>query len=105
MGLYPIDCVSCGKPFLWFSGTQDQRCGECVEKSNALPMRRVFRLDVGGEVQIQFNEIKKGDKFRLEPAEGMDDPYIDPSEVGVACGDAYQDNNGTWTVKSEGPLG
>jgi len=29
MGLYAIDCFLCHKPFLWFSGNLDQRCGDC----------------------------------------------------------------------------
>lgn len=30
MGLYPIDCPQCKKPFMWFSGNlPDQRCVEC----------------------------------------------------------------------------
>jgi len=29
VGLYPIDCPSCHKPFVWFSGTTDQRCPDC----------------------------------------------------------------------------
>ena len=33
MGLYPIDCPSCKKPYMWFSGNlPDQRCGECRDK-------------------------------------------------------------------------
>lgn len=33
MGLYAIDCVSCNKPFMWFSGSLDQRCETCVKES------------------------------------------------------------------------
>lgn len=29
MGLYAIDCPSCKKPHMWFSGSMDQRCAEC----------------------------------------------------------------------------
>lgn len=30
MGLYPIDCSSCKRPFQWFSGNgADQRCARC----------------------------------------------------------------------------
>ena len=29
MGLYPIDCPQCKQPHIWFSGTMDQRCGNC----------------------------------------------------------------------------
>lgn len=32
MGLYPIDCASCKKPFMWFSGCLDQRCSDCQNK-------------------------------------------------------------------------
>lgn len=67
-------CVSCGKPFLWFSGTQDQRCGECVEKSNALPMRRVFRLDVGGEDSLM--KLKKGISFVWSPLRAWTIPIL-----------------------------
>ena len=93
MGLYPIDCNSCGKPFMWFSGTLDQRCQECVEKSNALPPMKVFRQDAEGvEVQVEFKEIKKGDRLRFGE-------YSHPLQV-ARC-DAYQDINGTWTLESE----
>lgn len=37
MGLYPIDCPSCKKPFMWFSGNAgDQRCDECRAVVNAV---------------------------------------------------------------------
>lgn len=29
MGLYPITCPQCKQPHIWFSGTMDQRCGNC----------------------------------------------------------------------------
>lgn len=31
MGLYTITCPSCKQPHMWFSGSQDQRCSECVK--------------------------------------------------------------------------
>ena len=33
MGLYEINCVACSKPFVWFSGTMDQRCDVCRKES------------------------------------------------------------------------
>lgn len=30
MGLYPSTCISCKKPFMWFSGNKIQACGECM---------------------------------------------------------------------------
>lgn len=37
MGLYPITCFKCGKPFLWWSGNHlDQRCGDCQKKDPCL---------------------------------------------------------------------
>lgn len=30
MGIYYIPCRTCGKTFAWFSGSLDQRCGECA---------------------------------------------------------------------------
>jgi hypothetical protein len=34
MGLYAIDCPSCGKPFMWFSGNlPEQRCDACIKKT------------------------------------------------------------------------
>lgn len=33
MGLYPIDCSNCKKPFLWFSGNLDTRCPDCIKKA------------------------------------------------------------------------
>ena len=95
MGLYPIDCNSCGKPFMWFSGTLDQRCQECVEKSNALPPMKVFRQDAEGvEVQIEFKEVKRGDRFRFDGEYSL-------YPLQVARCDAFQDCNGTWTLESE----
>jgi hypothetical protein len=29
MGMYAISRKQCGKPFMWFSGSLDQRCYEC----------------------------------------------------------------------------
>lgn len=37
MGLYPINCPSCDKPTLWFSGSTSQVCSECKEKSMNKP--------------------------------------------------------------------
>lgn len=38
MGLYPIDCPICKKPFMWFSGSQNQLCHDCnrgiIEKAD-----------------------------------------------------------------------
>lgn len=34
MGLYPVDCTSCGKPFMWFSGMAFQVCKECRDAGN-----------------------------------------------------------------------
>ena len=32
MGTYDINyCISCGKPFVWWSGHLDQRCIQCQE--------------------------------------------------------------------------
>lgn len=30
MGLYPINCPTCGKGHLWFSGSFDTRCPDCI---------------------------------------------------------------------------
>lgn len=33
MGIYPVDCTCCGKPFFWFSGgNYEQICAECVQE-------------------------------------------------------------------------
>lgn len=104
MGLYPINCTTCGKPFLWFSGILDQRCYDCMEKNNEnnAPLRKVFRQDADGkETKILFQGLRKGDKFRLAPADGMEDPYIDPTEISIACCDAFQNSFGVWTIESE----
>lgn len=34
MGLYPITCPTCTKPFMWFSGNLDQRCQDCQANMN-----------------------------------------------------------------------
>lgn len=38
MGLYPIDCPTCKKPFLWFSGRTDKRCAECRAVDEAVQL-------------------------------------------------------------------
>lgn len=35
MGLYAISCKQCGKGFMWFSGSLDQRCAECKARDEA----------------------------------------------------------------------
>ena len=35
MGTFPINCPECGRLFIWFSGTMDQRCDKC--RQPALP--------------------------------------------------------------------
>ena len=32
MGLFPMDCKQCGKPFMWFSVNMDQRCWDCQQQ-------------------------------------------------------------------------
>ncbi len=32
MGIYNINCASCGNPFQWWSGNLDQRCSSCINK-------------------------------------------------------------------------
>lgn len=37
MGLYPLDCGICKKPFMWFSGSMDTRCPDCIVKAGVQP--------------------------------------------------------------------
>ncbi len=43
MGLYAIDCSSCKKPFLWFSGNHlDQRCKDCRDRATVIDALKVM---------------------------------------------------------------
>ena len=54
MGLYPIDCVSCKKPFMWFSGCLDQRCSDCqnIKKEEPKKMKKA-------ELEAKILELEK----------------------------------------------
>jgi LSD1 subclass zinc finger protein len=57
MGLYPIDCVSCKKPFMWFSGCLDQRCGDCqVKEVNKGEGKKMKKSEM--ETKIKELELK-----------------------------------------------
>jgi LSD1 subclass zinc finger protein len=54
MGLYPIDCAVCKKPFMWFSGCLDQRCSDCqnaIKKEEPKKMKKV-------ELEKELLELK-----------------------------------------------
>lgn len=44
MGLYPVDCQVCQKPFLWFSGSVFQVCPTCLEAPVETPEELRQRL-------------------------------------------------------------
>jgi DNA-directed RNA polymerase subunit RPC12/RpoP len=48
MGLYAINCVQCSAPFMWFSGTMDQRCDACRSKTMTI------KDHVKGMVKFQY---------------------------------------------------
>jgi LSD1 subclass zinc finger protein len=60
MGVYSIECNSCGIPFNWFSGNRDQRCAVCVEKEkkDSFPMDRFTDKD--------FDEFMEKNKSLME---------------------------------------
>lgn len=62
MGLYPIDCPECKKPFMWFSGLKDQRCHECcgiIEDGDIIhPMEPVDFDDVIKRVEDDQKDKK-----------------------------------------------
>ena len=41
MGLYPINCPTCGKGHLWFSGNLDTRCGDCQKVNPVVKITKV----------------------------------------------------------------
>lgn len=66
MGLYPIDCSECKKPFMWFSGlAPDQRCAECRQ----IPIQQSLWTDClyelmekaksSGAENVEFSDVDK----------------------------------------------
>lgn len=53
MGVYGVSCTSCGKHFLWFSGSADQRCSSCSSETKQSPGGRI---QVGDKVRCLSNE-------------------------------------------------
>lgn len=45
MGLYAIDCPTCKKPFMWFSGNLDQRCSACSAASIIVKPKLYLPMD------------------------------------------------------------
>lgn len=62
MGLYAIDCPTCDKPFMWFSGNMDQRCGDCQKEGN-----------VKKQAMIKFNNtyFRLSDGFKGSVADAL----------------------------------
>lgn len=56
MGLYPMNCVSCHTPFMWWSGNMDQRCKDCQNKNPRL---------TGEQVETWMDAVDK--KVNQEP--------------------------------------
>lgn len=54
MGLYPIICATCNKPFNWFSGCLDQRCPDC-QKSNKGANKKMKK----SELEAKLFELEK----------------------------------------------
>lgn len=56
MGLFPMDCASCKKPFMWFSGNLVQICGDCMiipkENKGAVKMTKK-------ELEAKLIELEK----------------------------------------------
>ena len=46
MGVYPISCPVCQKLQVWFSGSTDQRCYECIEKDNEVDKNKSLFTEV-----------------------------------------------------------
>lgn len=42
MGLYPINCPTCGKGHLWFSGSLDTRCGDCQKANPVVSVKTIL---------------------------------------------------------------
>lgn len=68
MGTFAIRCVTCNGLFIWWSGSNDQRCPNCAAK-DALENTPPFRADVTdaqrkeAEVFLDIVEAKTGDKI------------------------------------------
>jgi len=65
MGLYRINCPSCGQPHTWFSGSMDQRCQECKIPTPTTPEEIVNlignignRPDINAVKNVQLKAIK-----------------------------------------------
>lgn len=42
MGLYPINCPTCGNGHLWWSGNLDTRCPDCVKANPVVKVTRTM---------------------------------------------------------------
>ena len=90
MGLYPIDCPQCKKPFMWFSGIQDQRCGECRGIiPNGVEMTKPIDLDSArhihdaneslDEIVELFNGMTQEQLYALDRKEAAEAVKLDPT--------------------------
>jgi hypothetical protein len=61
MGLYAITCIQCKKPFMWFSGTLDQRCERCFEEGK---MKHLTEKEL--EIWTFINRVDLGTVERQE---------------------------------------
>ena len=67
-----------------------------------LELRPCFKVNQDGtEEKIDFQQIKRGDRFRLEPASEKDKVNVDPTKIEVALGDVFLNEKGVWGVRIE----
>jgi hypothetical protein len=58
MGLYPVDCQSCGKQFMWFSGLKHQMCPKCLEWNKEIEMSDSISNDTSKVLLSNDTEIQ-----------------------------------------------
>lgn len=55
--------------------------------------RRVFRVLEDGEEQVEMQDLKKGDRFRIEPFDESDGKHVNGETILTAVSDGYIDRH------------
>jgi hypothetical protein len=75
MGLYTIDCPSCNKPFMWFSGnllTTGQLCEDCVKKAES--NSKVIFLDFDGVLNSAGSFLYESNRRKKRKEQNLKGP-------------------------------
>jgi len=108
MGLFPIDCAKCKTPFLWFSGSLDQRCPKCIADAGLLPepppsprykVVQILPEKPKEQVFEQFNVFHRALATKMKEQYGLD--HLTVEEVQEKWEEHSEDWCAGWLIETK----